>query len=259
MAREQVSWLNACTLHSTYAPHQDMCRRAYVSGHYVNLGVPIALRRLHPGLSYPEPIFSPSQHHPFLSELSVTFMSMSEQAIPSTSSTSNVQLITDALTNYAKMTGVDLAKNPFATSGQSTSPEAILQLLQERKKAFSEYRDGNRRLINALSPAVNIIQAFSGILGDAVCLVSTHTIGGLIELTLSGPFPTSKRFVRRNRYSSSCMFLQYTFQPVPVINEYARLPVESHRAMMPFSSCSSAWGSSLGGWRSIRRSRPLRC
>jgi hypothetical protein len=55
---------------------------------------------------------------------------------------------------------------------QSNSPEAILVLLQERQKAFKTYRDRNRRLINYLSPAVKIIHAVSGILGEAVSLVS---------------------------------------------------------------------------------------
>jgi hypothetical protein len=83
--------------------------------------------------------------------------------------TSNVQLIVDALADYAKTTGIDLSKNSFATAlEQSNSPEAILQLLEGREKAFKEYRDGNRRLINCLSPAVKVIQAFSGILGGGV-------------------------------------------------------------------------------------------
>ena len=91
-----------------------------------------------------------------------------------TSSTSNIQLIINAaLADYAKVTGIDLARNPFfAVLEQSNSPEAILQLLQGREKAFKEYRDGNRRLINCLSPAVKVLQAFSGILGEAVNLVS---------------------------------------------------------------------------------------
>jgi fungal STAND N-terminal Goodbye domain len=103
-------------------------------------------------------------------------MSSPEQA---TSSTSNIRLITDAFENYAKITGNDPSKNPFAASlEQSDSPEAILELLQEREKAFKEYRQGSRRLINCLSPVVNVLQAFSGILGEAVSLVShlAHTI-----------------------------------------------------------------------------------
>ena len=86
---------------------------------------------------------------------------------------SNVQLIVDALADYAKTTGIDLSKNSFAIAlEQSNSPEAILELLEGREKAFKEYRDGNRKLINSLSPAVKVIQAFSGILGEAASLVS---------------------------------------------------------------------------------------
>jgi hypothetical protein len=100
-------------------------------------------------------------------------MSSAVQATSSTSSTFNIQLITDALVDYADMTGVDLSKNPFAAAiERAISPEAILELLQEREKAFKDYREGNRGLIDCLSPAVNVIQAFSGILGEAVSLVS---------------------------------------------------------------------------------------
>jgi hypothetical protein len=96
-----------------------------------------------------------------------------KNVIMSSASTSNFQSITDALADYAKITGIDLSKNPFtATLEQSNSPEAILQLLQGRAKTFKEYRDGNQRLISSLSPAVKVLQAFSGILGEAVSLVS---------------------------------------------------------------------------------------
>ncbi len=92
-----------------------------------------------------------------------------------TSSTSTIQSITDALADYTKVTGIDLSKNPFAAAiERSNSPEAILELLREQEKSFKGYRDGNRSLISCLRPAVNIIQAFSGILGEAVSLVS-HT------------------------------------------------------------------------------------
>jgi hypothetical protein len=97
-------------------------------------------------------------------------MSSTGQATSST-----VQSIIDALADYAKVTGIDLSNNPFAAAIEhSNSPEAILELLQEREKAFKEYRDGNRRLISCLRPAVKVIHSFSGILGEAVSLVS-HT------------------------------------------------------------------------------------
>ena len=100
-------------------------------------------------------------------------MSSTVQATTSTSLTSNVQLITNALVAYANITGIDLSKYPFAAKIESAdSPGAILELLQEREKAFREYREGKQRLINSLSPAVNVIQAFSGVLGEAANLVS---------------------------------------------------------------------------------------
>ena len=87
--------------------------------------------------------------------------------------TFSTQSIIDALADYTKVTGIDLSNNPFTSAIERlNSPEAVLELLQEREKAFKEYRDGNQRFINCLRPAVNIIQAFSGILGEAVSLVS---------------------------------------------------------------------------------------
>ena len=119
-----------------------------------------------------------------------------------TSSSSNVQLIIRALADYSKETGIDLSSNPFATAlERSNSPEAILQLLQQREKAFKEYRDVNRRLINFLDPAVKVLQAFSGILGEAVSLVSCifRLIDKAFHMTSSGPLPPSKGVVRWDR------------------------------------------------------------
>jgi hypothetical protein len=91
-----------------------------------------------------------------------------------TSSLSNFQLIINtALADYDKQTGIDLTKHTFAEKIElSNSPEAILELLQEREKAFKEYREGDRTLVSCLSPAVKVLHAFSGILGEAVSLVS---------------------------------------------------------------------------------------
>ena len=100
---------------------------------------------------------------------------MSSSAHISTSP--SFQLITDALGEYAKQTGIDLSNDPFAKEIQVlTSPGDVLRLLQERERAFKQYRDGNRTLISCLTPAVNVIHAFSATLSEVVSLVSrTHT------------------------------------------------------------------------------------
>jgi fungal STAND N-terminal Goodbye domain len=90
-----------------------------------------------------------------------------------TTSSSNFQLITNALADYAEQTGLDLTRNLFADRLQTCdSVEAVSELLQDRAKAFKEYRDGNRKLINCLNPLVRFLHTFSGILGESLVLVS---------------------------------------------------------------------------------------
>jgi len=78
--------------------------------------------------------------------------------------------------NMPNERGIQLSKDPFAEKIQLfKSPDDILRLLQERERAFKEYRDRNRTLISCLTPAVNVIHAFSATLGEVVSLVSrTH-------------------------------------------------------------------------------------
>jgi hypothetical protein len=121
-------------------------------------------------------------------------------------------LIIDSLADYAKETGIDLSKNPFAANlEQWRSPEDILQLLENREKAFKGYRDENRRLINCLSPVVNVFHKFSGILSEVAGLVSRMCCLDYesFNVTLSDPLLTGRCFVCWNRYSPRCMSLEY--------------------------------------------------
>ena len=87
--------------------------------------------------------------------------------------TSNFQSITKALHDYAEQTGMDLANHPSAMQLELLdSPDAILQMFQERENAFRMYRNKNRTLIDCLRPAVNILHVFSGVTGEAASLVS---------------------------------------------------------------------------------------
>jgi hypothetical protein len=122
--------------------------------------------------------------------------------IADSESHSNFQLILDALADYAHQTGIDLSQNPFALRLQLiNTPTDILELLQEREKAFIKYREWNRfnrTLINCLSPAVRVLHAFSGTLGEAVSLVRrtsprflTRPLGGRFNSTLPASLPSS--------------------------------------------------------------------
>lgn len=103
-------------------------------------------------------------------------LSAGEAASSTSRSWSHVQLILDAVADYARITGIVLITSPFAAAIQhANSPEGIQILLQERaKKAFKEVRDGDQRLTRTLNPAVKILHALSGNLDEAVSTVS-HT------------------------------------------------------------------------------------
>jgi hypothetical protein len=67
-----------------------------------------------------------------------------------------------AFDGYTRLTGIDLTTHPSAQTLQSChSPQAVLQLLQEREASFKDYRDGHRGLIKWLRPVVRVVHAFS--------------------------------------------------------------------------------------------------
>src|SRR6266849_1146148 len=172
-----------------------------------------------------------------------------------TSSADNVKLIIDALADYAKETGIDLSKNPFAAKfEQSRSPDAILQLLEEREKAFKEYRDGKRRLINCLNPAVTVLHRFSGILSGAAGLVSRtyHLVG---HLTDPVRLPSFQQAFCLLVWILSLAYVARIFLPKLLSDiEHARPPVRFHQAMTPSRISLSIWGVSSSVWTSIQRS-----
>lgn len=86
-----------------------------------------------------------------------------------TPTSANFQSILDAaLDSYVKQTGVDITKHPSAEKLQNChSPEDVIQLLLEGETAFKDYRIKYQNLVNHLRPVVQIVYAFSGILGEA--------------------------------------------------------------------------------------------
>ena len=89
-----------------------------------------------------------------------------------------------ALADYSQTSGIDLSRNRFAAGtriGQAESPDGILQLFQERVHAFKEFRNDNQRLTSILNPAVRVLHALLGNLGEAAGTVRhTHHRVGLL-------------------------------------------------------------------------------
>ena len=75
---------------------------------------------------------------------------------------------------YKTRTKQDLATHPFAAALQGcNSPDSILNIFREQAQAFDKFRKGDDKLIEWLTPIVNILFTFSGTLGEGVGLVST--------------------------------------------------------------------------------------
>ena len=188
--------------------------------------------------SNPQTLVLPSNP---LNEPPTVFMSSTGQA----TSSSNVQLIVDALADYAKQTGIDLTRYPIAEKIElSTSPGAILELLQERESSFERYREVDWRLIGCFSPAVKVLYAFSGILGndgEAVSLVSAIYYP-VIFLTWSRQIPSSPV---NAVFTSIDVLLAVrplnTLNQVLVTQYYARLLVMSPQVTRLFLNSLNAW------------------
>ena len=91
--------------------------------------------------------------------------------IPSTtaSSPSFETIFKEALKEYEKKTKKDIASHPLAAQLKSCdSPSAILAILRAQVQASDKSQSADERLTKWLDPTVNVLYAFSGILGDAV-------------------------------------------------------------------------------------------
>jgi hypothetical protein len=109
--------------------------------------------------------------------------------------TSFQAILDKALDDYREQIGVELDKHPFAGDLRgSDSPDKVLKLLEDKANAFKTYRDGNRKLIDWLSPVVQVVHTLSGVLGEAVSLVShrRYFFLDVLIVRLLGTVPTSK-------------------------------------------------------------------
>jgi len=78
-------------------------------------------------------------------------------------------ILNAALDSYTKQTGIDLTEHPSAHKLQNCrSPDDVLHILSERESAFKDYRNQSRKLIDRLRPVVQVVHAFSAVLGEAL-------------------------------------------------------------------------------------------
>jgi len=114
---------------------------------------------------------------------------MSETRSPSLTSTpSNFEAIFIAsIEKYSKQTKTDLRKHPLSSKIDACkSAEEILAIFRDQAKEFSDFRNGDPKLIKCLEPIISCLYAVSTspVLGTAVSLVSS---GNLICFPIAFP------------------------------------------------------------------------
>ena len=89
-------------------------------------------------------------------------------------SISNFTAIFEAASHeYKTLTKQDLATHPFAAELQGyNSPDSILNVFRDQAQAFDKFRKTDDRLMEWLTPIVNILFTFSESLGEGIGLVS---------------------------------------------------------------------------------------
>ena len=126
----------------------------------------------------PEPNFTHESEPPpgIYNTIIASKMSTSNQTTDPT--ISNFAAIFDAaLREYKSLTKNDLATHPFAAAIDGyNSPDSILNVFRKQVSAFDKFRKGDDKLMEWLTPIVNILFTFSGTLGEGVGLVSLHSI-----------------------------------------------------------------------------------
>ncbi|KAH9059851.1 hypothetical protein EDB87DRAFT_1822474 [Lactarius vividus] len=95
------------------------------------------------------------------------------QTPPTASSSSNLQAIFCAsLDTYKKKTKKDLLAHPLMVRFQTcNSPTDILAVLRTQVQQFEQSTSSDDKLTKWLSPTVNVLYAFSAVLGEGVGLV----------------------------------------------------------------------------------------
>lgn len=104
------------------------------------------------------------------------FVTSSMSSPPTVATLSNFRSTFNAsLKAYEKRTKKDLLAHPLAVRLHSCdNPAEILTILQEQVQQFEQTRSLDERLTKWLYPTVNVLLAFSEVLGDGISLVNLN-------------------------------------------------------------------------------------
>ncbi|KAH9001948.1 hypothetical protein EDB83DRAFT_2324510 [Lactarius deliciosus] len=110
------------------------------------------------------------------------------------SSSSNLQAIfNDSIKEYRKKTKKDLLLHPLMGQLQTcNSPADILAVLRTQVQQFEESTSGDDKLTKWLNPTVNVLYAFSAVLGEGVGLITTKK--NIISASIEGRNSPSSNF-----------------------------------------------------------------
>jgi fungal STAND N-terminal Goodbye domain len=85
------------------------------------------------------------------------------------------EILDRALNDYTQQTGVKLSKYDFVKQlDLCNSTEHVLALFSDKARQFKEFREKHSKLINWITPIVQIVHLLSGFLGESLSAVSCH-------------------------------------------------------------------------------------
>ena len=106
------------------------------------------------------------------------------------------------MNNYKKHTKKDLCTHPLAAQLQTCeSPASILAVLQQQIQHLDQSRSTDERWTKWLDPTVNVLYAFSDILGAGVSLVCLKTCASMrySHIYVAGILPGEHNLCRSRR------------------------------------------------------------
>ena len=154
-------------------------------------------------------------------------------------STSFQPILDAALADYSIQVGIDIATHPFTDSLRScSSPNDVLKLLEDKANKFKDFRDGNRSLLNWLSPVVQVVHTLSGVLGASMAFVRQTIFPFTFSLIiLPGSVRTSKGYFCWCGYSHHSRHPSHSPVASLMISVSYRRPVELAPATMRSLTC----------------------